>query len=258
MQIGDYAPFPMRCSDTPLGPNLNGLRGLCQWQDVVARTEDESTGYILPNKTLLEVEPDRKGLGSLGHPETNGEESLAFISLVKGREEIKLDQIRSSVNLPFHSFSTRDEQPKAVKEKSPVLEVQSEEPPPEPSARSNTEDVIMLEDDVNEEEQHMECLQSVNKNRKPGKLEKAENHSGFSQIRPSGFEAARKQIRFGEAPKEESVRIDGNQKNPRVSGDKKKSSAGSQSQKDEGTGELSQGKCRFAFPATGNRSATFH
>ncbi|KAJ0079634.1 hypothetical protein Patl1_22790 [Pistacia atlantica] len=155
------------------------------------------------------TEPDRKGLGSLGHPETNGEESLAFISLVKDREEIKLDQIRSSVNLPFHSFSTRDEQPKAVKEKSPVLEVQSEEPPPEPSARSNTEDVIMLEDDVNEEEST-----HVNKNRKPGKLEKSENHSGFSQIRPSDFEAARKQIRFGEAPKEESVRIDGNQKEP--------------------------------------------
>lgn len=38
-----------------IGPNLNGLQGLCQWRDVVARAEDESTGYIMPNKTLLEI-----------------------------------------------------------------------------------------------------------------------------------------------------------------------------------------------------------
>ncbi|XP_042457875.1 protein RRP6-like 1 [Zingiber officinale] len=29
--------------------------GLCQWRDSIARAEDESTGYILPNKTLLEI-----------------------------------------------------------------------------------------------------------------------------------------------------------------------------------------------------------
>ncbi|XP_031254163.1 protein RRP6-like 2 [Pistacia vera] len=166
-----------------------------------------------------------------------------FYSDKGDKEEIKLDQTRSSVNLPFHSFSARDEQPKAVKEvkvepvtssknlqslsftcgeqpkpvaeESKVLEVQSEEPPAEPSARSNTKDVIMLEDDVNEDEStndnlektnvpreddsaepasemdeqvepmslsdlstsFQECLQSVNKNRKPGKLEKSENKS---------------------------------------------------------------------------------
>ncbi|PON53649.1 Ribonuclease D [Parasponia andersonii] len=31
------------------------VAGLCEWRDVVARAEDESTGYILPNKTLLEI-----------------------------------------------------------------------------------------------------------------------------------------------------------------------------------------------------------
>lgn len=30
-------------------------QGLYQWRDSVARDEDESTGYILPNKTLLEI-----------------------------------------------------------------------------------------------------------------------------------------------------------------------------------------------------------
>lgn len=34
---------------------LNSLQGLCEWRDVVARAEDESTGYILPNKTLIEI-----------------------------------------------------------------------------------------------------------------------------------------------------------------------------------------------------------
>ncbi|CAL1382429.1 unnamed protein product [Linum trigynum] len=31
------------------------VAGLYEWRDVVARTEDESTGYILPNKVLLEI-----------------------------------------------------------------------------------------------------------------------------------------------------------------------------------------------------------
>ncbi|GER26963.1 3'-5' exonuclease domain-containing family protein [Striga asiatica] len=34
---------------------LNGLKGLCEWRDVVARAEDESTGYVLPNRTLIEI-----------------------------------------------------------------------------------------------------------------------------------------------------------------------------------------------------------
>lgn len=32
-----------------------GLQGLFEWRDAVARAEDESTGYVLPNKTLLEI-----------------------------------------------------------------------------------------------------------------------------------------------------------------------------------------------------------
>ncbi|KAF3326698.1 exosome component 10-like protein [Carex littledalei] len=31
------------------------MQGLCHWRDYVARADDESTGYILPNKTLLEI-----------------------------------------------------------------------------------------------------------------------------------------------------------------------------------------------------------
>lgn len=31
------------------------LQGLCEWRDAIGRAEDESTGYILPNKVLLEI-----------------------------------------------------------------------------------------------------------------------------------------------------------------------------------------------------------
>ncbi|KAF8112094.1 hypothetical protein N665_0067s0015 [Sinapis alba] len=31
------------------------VAGLCEWRDRIARADDESTGYVLPNKTLLEV-----------------------------------------------------------------------------------------------------------------------------------------------------------------------------------------------------------
>ncbi|GAB4857231.1 hypothetical protein Ancab_015138 [Ancistrocladus abbreviatus] len=42
------------------GANFNAqqlsiVAGLYEWRDIVARAEDESTGYILPNKTLLEI-----------------------------------------------------------------------------------------------------------------------------------------------------------------------------------------------------------
>jgi ribonuclease D len=30
-------------------------QGLYQWRDGIARAEDESTGYILPNKILTEI-----------------------------------------------------------------------------------------------------------------------------------------------------------------------------------------------------------
>jgi exosome complex exonuclease RRP6 len=31
------------------------VAGLCEWRDFIARAEDESTGYVLPNKVLLEI-----------------------------------------------------------------------------------------------------------------------------------------------------------------------------------------------------------
>ncbi|KAJ0443526.1 putative HRDC domain, 3'-5' exonuclease domain, HRDC-like superfamily [Helianthus annuus] len=35
--------------------NIYGIQGLCEWRDVIARSEDESNSYILPNKVLIEI-----------------------------------------------------------------------------------------------------------------------------------------------------------------------------------------------------------
>ncbi|KAJ0550821.1 putative HRDC domain-containing protein [Helianthus annuus] len=37
------------------GQQLAIVAGLFEWRDVIARSEDESTGYILPNKVLIEI-----------------------------------------------------------------------------------------------------------------------------------------------------------------------------------------------------------
>ncbi|MFS7989208.1 putative transcription factor homeobox-WOX family [Helianthus anomalus] len=37
------------------GQQLTIVAGLCEWGDVIAHLEDESTGYILPNKVLIEI-----------------------------------------------------------------------------------------------------------------------------------------------------------------------------------------------------------
>ncbi|KAG7585614.1 3'-5' exonuclease domain [Arabidopsis thaliana x Arabidopsis arenosa] len=43
--------------------NLNAVQlsivaGLCEWRDRIARADDESTGYVLPNKTLFDIAKD--------------------------------------------------------------------------------------------------------------------------------------------------------------------------------------------------------
>ncbi|KAF3962539.1 hypothetical protein CMV_012957 [Castanea mollissima] len=70
------------------------------------------------------------------------------------KEEIKLEQIRSSVNLPFHSFSGTSEQPKLVIE-VPDTAVETCQPQGHaavPAANSRSDDIIMLDDNLNVEE----------------------------------------------------------------------------------------------------------
>lgn len=100
------------------------------------------------------------------------------------------------------------------------------------------------------------CLNS-NEQAMNGETDNPGNQSDFLQIKPFDYEAARKQVVFGEDLEEDSEPE--NDKNPKAS-----KNAGAKLdlgldrvQKNSGTVELPQGKRRHAFPATGNRSATF-
>ncbi|KAL4607148.1 hypothetical protein ACB092_09G153700 [Castanea dentata] len=211
------------------------------------------------------------------------------------KEEIKLEQIRSSVNLPFHSFSGTSEQSKLVIE-VPDTAVESCQPQGHaavPAANSRSDDIIMLEDDLNVEEpihgnleatdEHksdfgasasemdgepmslselsssfQQCFESINQNGNGRKNEKSQEAGCVLQLKPFDYEAARKHVRFGEDPEDElGSEGDKGLKSRRDSGGKKKGPIKGRVQRDDGTGEFPQGRRRQAFPATGNRSATF-
>ncbi|KAL6228516.1 hypothetical protein ACLB2K_002465 [Fragaria x ananassa] len=394
------------------------VSGLCEWRDVVARTEDESTGYILPNKTLLELAkqmpdttnklrrlvkskhayieqhlasvvsvirhsmqnaaffeaaaerlklgclemaseenvldsdisetlPDESGRNSINddvsaplpavlpHKEeftehgcgaSNGDNivtgksregsiigcslksakvtgatvqvqkkpSRAFSALlgtavpkrkfdagVKDKEDNKLEEIRSSVNFPFHSFSgsrmehsnPRIEEPGRGRE-NPHSEVAVTVS----STRPSLGDFITLEN-VSQVPEHKEnnsaafalgldgeddpmslselsssfkkCFPPHNQNRKAREVEKSQESGGL-QVKPFDYEAARKQVIFEEKPAKDVGAEGEGMKNlgPRA---KKKTVVDG----DDGSKEFPQGRRRQAFPSTGNRGATF-
>ncbi|KAM1305908.1 hypothetical protein PS2_008402 [Malus domestica] len=211
----------------------------------------------------------------------------------KDKEGNKLEQIRSSVNFPFHSFSGGSEKTK------PIVEAQdkssdtphSEGPLTASPPRSGLDDIITLENDSdggepvdgssetrNEPEENdsvpsalegdredepvslsglsssfQNCFQSLNQNRKTREVEKS-LESGGLQVKPFDYEAAKGQVIFGAKPIREAGAAEG-VKSLNSAG-KKKALAGRVSN-DDGSKELGQGRRRQAFPATGNRSATF-
>ncbi|KAK4581387.1 hypothetical protein RGQ29_024867 [Quercus rubra] len=212
------------------------------------------------------------------------------------KEEIKLEQIRSSVNFPFHSFSGTSEQSKLVIE-VPDTAVETCQPQGHaavPATNSRSDDIIMLEDNLNVEEpihgnleaadEHksnfgasasemddepmslselsssfQQCFESINQNGNGRKNEKSQEAGCVLQLKPFDYEAARKHVRFGEDP-EDGLGSEGDKglKSRRDSGGKKKGPIKGRVQRDDdGTGEFPQGRRRQAFPATGNRSATF-
>lgn len=101
------------------------------------------------------------------------------------------------------------------------------------------------------------CLNSNEQAMNLGETDNPGNQSDFLQIKPFDYEAARKEVVFGEDLEEDSEPE--NDKDPKAS-----KNAGAKLdlgldrvQKNSSTVELPQGKRRHAFPATGNRSATF-
>ncbi|KAL1210212.1 Protein RRP6-like 2 [Cardamine amara subsp. amara] len=198
----------------------------------------------------------------------------------KVKEEVKLEQIRSSVNLSFYSFTDKSSDAKSATGTSPKVHGKPEEVSTTMPASvskedleeaseivgisgrvsesevsgSETADVILLDNsDTKEDEGEDEpmslselstnfqnCFNSMNKSNK------AQKQPEFINIEPFDYEAARKEVKFGEGNK-------GRQ------GGKKDVAAG---QKKKGSGvteqsEFGQGKRRQAFPASGNRSMSF-
>nr|KYP65283.1 Exosome component 10 [Cajanus cajan] len=381
------------------------VSGLCEWRDIVARAEDESTGYVLPNKSVLEIakqmplttsklrrlvkskhpyvehnldavvniirhsiqnaaafeeaaqqlkeaqaatessqhqdtnvqikiksnsltyEPPRVSLSiseknrvanvaALSTEKGNGatvqmlkKPTGAFGALLgnsaskrklgpdKGKEEIKLEQIRSSVSLPFHSFlgSSEKSEPTVgtLSVASKVSEPQKPVPdivPPPP-----LDEIIMLESDMGAEDMEQNNLENSNEHReknsvvstsgkededepvslselssnfqkcfhsndqtnKTRQLKKTEEPSGLVQLKPFDYEAARKHVKFGEDTKHASSQGSYGHMETDDTGSKKQRSTVGQEQASDLTKQLQQGKRRQAFPASGNRSATF-
>lgn len=146
----------------------------------------------------------------------------------------------------------------------PVAEAATDEPKLKGFSASSPLE-IDDDDDNNDEPISLSELSSsfqkcLNSNEQAMNLQETDDsgkQSGFLQIQPFDYKAARKQIEFGEDLEEDSKLEDN--KDPKAS-----KNAGAKSDldlnrvhKNSETVELPQGKRRHAFPATGNRSATF-
>ncbi|XP_051131750.1 protein RRP6-like 2 isoform X2 [Andrographis paniculata] len=208
----------------------------------------------------------------------------------------KLEQIKSTVSLPFHSFSgTSTQSNSKVEESAMRMETLHQENVSAPAPGSTLEDVIVLDDDSDIEDlsakdysnaaasddqlkqpENVEDGSASNSEDEPMSL--SELSSSFDkcfppldrttldsksvdksqplslQVEPFDYDTARKQVKFGEdCDGTEPMDEDG--ENRRRSS--KKGSAAAKSKNDGGTTNLPQGRRRQAFPASGNRSATF-
>ncbi|XP_004489673.1 protein RRP6-like 2 [Cicer arietinum] len=210
----------------------------------------------------------------------------------KGKEEIKLEQIRSSVTLPFHSFSGSSEDSKPVVE-TPSVASDIQKPVSDPVSTSTLDEIIMLETDTGAEEDieqnnnrenpnenreknssassdedeptslselssnFQKCFQSNNQNNKTRLPKKTEQRRGLLQLQPFDYEEAMKHVKFGEKKKDPSSQNSNGRVEKEDAGGKKKRSTIGEAQPSDLTKQFQQGRRRLAFPTSGNRSATF-
>ncbi|XP_021776042.1 protein RRP6-like 2 [Chenopodium quinoa] len=120
-------------------------------------------------------------------------------------------------------------------------------------------EIVVLDEDDDEDNEPIsltdlsssfqKCLQPMNQSQ-VSKQEKDPEDTGGLQFKPFDYEAARKEVKFGEPAKRDLKTGDNNNNSG-----KKKGLVTDRSSNDEDL--LPQGKRRQAFPASGNRSATF-
>ncbi|XWS58558.1 hypothetical protein CRYUN_Cryun08bG0044400 [Craigia yunnanensis] len=277
----------------PFEPDVNGVVSMSARESpaISGQSGEANVFTVSPSAkfatgaTVQVLKKPTRGFGALlGNAATN----MKFGIDKKENEESKLEQIRSSVNLSFYSFLGKEVESKPAMTE-PIPEVsQPEEPSTMVPTESNSEDIIMLEDNSNKDESidgsgspeitdipreestvapfyetnkedetmslsdlstsFQQCFESINQNRKVVKVKKSKEPSGLLQIKPFDYEAARKEVKFGEVEESGSqVKSTG----------KKKSSAIGRLQIEDGTKQFPQARRRQAFPASGNRSATF-
>ncbi|XP_057778864.1 protein RRP6-like 2 [Salvia miltiorrhiza] len=206
------------------------------------------------------------------------------------KEDSKLEQIKSTVSLPFHAFSGGDERLHLEVESAKIPEVVHEEDPPAPAADSTLVDIIVLDDsDIEDSEEgnldaarddqsrqvenneagstlegdepislsdlsssFQKCFPSLGQAMGSKGVDKSRPSEGTLDVIPFDYEAARKEVIFGGQKKVEST-VEGDSSSKRKERRKGSTAVG----KDDEPAEHPQGRRRQAFPASGNRTASY-
>ncbi|PIA59839.1 hypothetical protein AQUCO_00400604v1 [Aquilegia coerulea] len=211
--------------------------------------------------------------------------------------EIKVEQIKSSVTLPFHSFCGGSGQSEPFsRESTSSSYVHSRELNSVTTDIANVEDIISLENctnvqdsldavtDANDSLEHREtdgkiglsdtgdnpislselsssfqdCLQSINEKRNNGRVKKPREPESSFQLKPFDYAAAREEMRFGKRQEDnKETTNEESHKNLLHSKERRKNSVSSRVPRDDGNKDFQPARRRMAFPPTGNRSATF-
>ncbi|GER41804.1 3'-5' exonuclease domain-containing family protein [Striga asiatica] len=207
----------------------------------------------------------------------------------------KLDQIKSTVTLPFLTFSDMNERLQTYPEETAKnLDTAQHTESSAPVPASTLDDMIILDaDSDSNDDLARDDTRAPNSSNDPPERTEQEQNSGsdmdepmslddlsssfqkclpspaqtisgkgvgkspsFLEVKPFDYEAARKQVKFGGNRKGDAMGDD-DDGSVKKQQDRKKGLVKDKSGKDESPTEFGQGRRRQAFPASGNRSATF-
>lgn len=127
---------------------------------------------------------------------------------------------------------------------------------PASSFEGNKGDVTMSLSDLSSS--FKKCLKSTNQMSNGKQAEKSQDSVNAKQFKPFDYEAARKEITFGDIRGiNKGEEGEENGKNRRDVGNRKKSSVVGRPEGGEESGGFQLGRRRQAFPSTGNRSASY-
>ncbi|ONK68872.1 uncharacterized protein A4U43_C05F16920 [Asparagus officinalis] len=263
-------------------PNIDRPSKICDTLGTnEGKMEYDNTGLSQPKKmaSIGSVQILKKQTSGFGALLGNSASRKKLNPVIRGIREQdknvnKVEQIKSSVVLPFHSFSGSDK----ISEPSPSETIKQTDPAArqqqnsnQPSPITQLEEIIQLENNNDSDEEILttdqetteavekpislsdlsssfqQCFQSISeKNRRPSQ----ENEVRI-QVKPFDYAAARRNIEFGGV--EEHFKDAELDNNPSESTEKRKGSDKGRSSGEERV----RGLRRQAFPASGNRSTSY-